>query len=106
MQKRDSLTKIYYDGDYIFEDSIIQTKEKVVDFNGRYAIRLDGVWQNDKNIAGGPFRTFGFYNKGDGRMYLVDCAIVAPGERKWPYMRQVEAMAYTFKTADELNSKR
>jgi len=102
MQKRDSLSKVYFEGDYIFQDSSIKVKSKTIDFNGRYAIQLDGVWQNEKNIVGGPFRSFGFYNKSDGRLYLVDCSIVAPGERKWPYMRQVEAMARTFKTADEV----
>ena len=104
VENRARLGLEFYDGDYIYEDETIKVVEKIVDFQGRYAIRLDGVWQNEKHMTGGPFRSFGFYNEDDGRLYLIDCSIVAPGEKKWPYMRQVEAMAFTFKTANSQKS--
>jgi hypothetical protein len=104
VQKRDSLTKIYYQGDYI--DTVkVNVVESNVDFQGWFAIRLDGVWQNEINISGGPFRSYAFYNEDDGRMYLVDCSVVAPGQRKWAYMRQLDVMAHTFRTAQSKESE-
>ncbi|RLD13745.1 hypothetical protein DRI50_06575, partial [candidate division KSB1 bacterium] len=72
LQKRAAFVKEFYDGDYVYQDTLITVREKVVDFDGRYAIRLDGVWQNDKHVMGGPFRTYGFYNESDARIYLLD----------------------------------
>lgn len=102
LEKRKEIIKPLYDGDYVYEDDRIKVQEKVVDFNDRYAIRLDGVWQNEEHIMGGPFRQYGFYNASDGRLYLIDLAVHAPGERKSPYLRQLDGMASTFKTKDEI----
>lgn len=101
LKKRAAFVDEFYDGDYVYEDTLITVREKVVDFNGRYAIRLDGVWQNDKHVMGGPFRTYGFYNESDGRIYLLDLAVFAPGRQKYPYLRQLDAMAHTFRTQDK-----
>jgi hypothetical protein len=79
--------------------------EKEVDFQGRYAIQLDGVWENLKHNIGGPFRSYGFYDESDQRIYLVDYSVFAPGLKKWPFMRQLEAMARTFKVKAEMEIK-
>ena len=81
---------------------ITDTPEKVVDFNSRYAIRLDGVWQNEKHVMGGPFRSYGFYDENDGRLYMIDLAVYAPGERKYQYIRQLDGIASTFETNAEI----
>lgn len=101
LQKRAEVIEPFYDGDYVYEDSTIKVQEKVVDFNGRYAIRLDGVWQNEKHVMGGPFRQYGFYEESDGRLYLIDLAVYAPGRRKSEYMRQLDGIASTFKVKAE-----
>ena len=101
LEKRATTIKEYYDGDYVYQDSTITVREKLVDFNGRYAIRLDGVWQNEKHVMGGPFRMYGFYNESDGRIYMIDLAVYAPGRRKYPFLRQLDAMAHTFKSENE-----
>lgn len=98
LEKRRRIGEEIYQGDYVYEDSLIKVQDKVVDFNGRYAIRLDGVWQNDEFIMGGPFRTYGFYNESDGRLYWIDLAVFAPGERKYQYLRQLDGIASTFRT--------
>lgn len=105
LAKRDSLAKQFYEGDFVYQDDGLKVTEKDIDFNGRFAIQLDGIWQNKKLVVGGPFRSIGFYNKSDGRIYLIDCAVLAPGRKKWPFMRQLIAMANTFKTADEIKKK-
>jgi hypothetical protein len=98
---RDSLTSRYFEGDKIHQDSTVKVVNKEVDFQGRFAIQLDGVWENLKYNIGGAFRSYGFYSKSDGRLYLVDYSVFTPGEKKWPYMRQLEAMARTFRVKEK-----
>ncbi len=102
LNRRNEIIHPIYDGDYIYEDDLIQTQEQVVDFNERYAIRLDGVWQNDKHVMGGPFRSFAFYDEHDGRLYMIDLAVFAPGQRKYQFVRQMEGIAATFRTTAEM----
>lgn len=105
LEKRRDVIEKFYDGDHVYEDETIKIQEHEVDFNGRYAIRLDGVWQNEKHIMGGSFRSYGFYDQGDGRLYLIDLAVYAPGERKYQYLRQLDGIASTFKTRNEQGRK-
>lgn len=96
-QTRDSLTQLYYKGDYILQSDEIPLKDKVVEFQGRQAIRVDGVWQNDEYVVGGPFRSYGFYDDLNNKLYLIDLSVFAPDALKWPYMRQIDVMAKTFR---------
>ena len=98
LDRRRLFAETFYDGDFVYEDSTLQVQEKVVDFAGRYAVRLNGIWQNEKHVMGGPFRSYGFYNESDKRLYLIDLAVYAPGERKTPYLRQLDGIASTFVT--------
>ena len=103
---RNRLSKQYFEGDYIYSDSTVKVVESTVNFLDRYCIKLEGIWQNDSLVAGGPFRSYGFYNEGDGRMYLIDLSVFAPEERKWLYLRQLDAVAKTFKTRNETDKSR
>jgi len=96
LETRARLASAFYEGDYVYQDEMIKVEMKEVEFAGRYALRLDGVWQNDTHGVGGPFRCYGFYNEEDGRIYMIDLGVLAPGERKWMYMRQLGAIASTF----------
>ncbi len=101
LEKRGTLLKDLYEGDYVYEDETIKVQEKIVDFNDRYAIRLDGVWQNEEYVMGGPFRSYAFYEESDGRLYLIDLAVYAPGRRKTEYLRQLDGIASTFRVKAE-----
>jgi hypothetical protein len=103
LQTRERLAKDYYDGDFVERD-IIPVRDQEVNFNGRYALRLDGVWQHEDSttFGGGPFRSYGFYDEPQGRLYMIDISVFNPGNRKWAFMRQLDVMAYTFRTRYEL----
>lgn len=90
---RDKLAWTVYDQDYI-EADMTETVES--SFQGRKAIKIVGVWQNEKHMNGGPFRTYCFID--EGRFYLLDVLVYAPGIDKIPYMRELEAIALTFST--------
>lgn len=90
---RGKLAWTVYDQDEI-EPDMTETSE--TSFLGREAIKIVGVWENEKHMNGGPFRTFCFM-EGD-RLYLVDVLVYAPGVDKMPYLRELEAIAHTFVT--------
>ena len=105
IKKRDELGKKFYDSDKI-EQKFVQPDTAVVDFLGKYAIKLSGVWRNDIKSAGGPFRNYCFYDENDRRIYMLDYAIFQPRlkDNKRGYLRQAEIMLHTFKTSNEIST--
>jgi hypothetical protein len=90
---RDSLTTVFYEADSISEED---TYLQYIDFLGRKAIKLTGVWQNHKHLIGGPFRTYAFTDDTRKYAYLIDLSVTAPGKRKKTFLDQLEVMAHTF----------
>lgn len=80
-----------YDEDTILRD---RTRSNHDPFEGRRALNLEGVWQNERYTKGGPFRTH-FFLEGD-RLYMIDLLVFDPDNPKINLMRQVEAIALTF----------
>lgn len=92
---RDTLARRYFGGDWV-EPS--RTTARATTFLGRPALELYGLYQNDAPM-GGPFRMYAFH-EGE-RLYLIDLAVFNPPGRKLPFMRQLEAIARTFRTEGE-----
>jgi hypothetical protein len=89
---RARLAARYYEGDFV--DST-RTRSEAVTFLGRPAHKLVGVWQNDRYTMGGPFRTYCFVD--GGRFTMIDLAVFEPMESKVELLRQLEAVARTFR---------
>lgn len=89
---RARLIATYYDGDTM--DST-RTRSEPADFLGRPAQKLYGVWQNAKYTMGGPFRTYCFVDQ--NRLVMVDLAVFEPMQSKVDLLRQLEAIALTFR---------
>jgi len=85
--KRDSLTKRYYNGDYILKEL---TRIEPIEFANLRGIRLKGVWQNDSLIAGGPFLSY--FLSDDDTLYVLDGIVFNPGERKTDYITKIEVI--------------
>jgi len=96
MNKRDEIGYAYYEGDQIVTE---HTTVGEVEFAGRRALRLVGLWENTRTYMGGPFRTYCFYDERARRRYMVDVAVFAAGVEKEPYLRQLDLIAHTFSTA-------
>jgi hypothetical protein len=69
-----------------------------VEFAGRRALQVQGLWENDVKVAGGPFKTWAFYDEHTRKAFLVDIAVFVPGQEKVRFLRQLEIMARTFRT--------
>ena len=58
-------------------------------------IRLNGVWQNDSLVAGGPFLSY-FLTQND-TLYVIDGMLFHPGERKSDYLTKIEVIMNSFR---------
>ncbi len=61
------------------------------------AIRMRGIWANDRDMTGGAYATYFLHDKRRQRLLAVDLLIYAPGMSKHPFMRELEALASTFR---------
>ncbi|MBN1154216.1 DUF4837 family protein [candidate division KSB1 bacterium] len=104
--KRNELGQRFYEGDSV-ETKFVQPIFEEVNFHDRFALKMNGIWKNDKKQAGGPFINYCFYDEDQRRIYMIDYAIFSPRLeiQKRNLLRQADIMLQTFKTADDLNKK-
>ncbi len=97
IRKRDAITGRFFDRDRVVHDhlEIGQTE-----FAGNLAFVLQGLWENKKKWAGGPFKSYAFVDVETNRFFYIDCGVYSPNKRKEPYLRQIDLMARTFKQVD------
>jgi hypothetical protein len=100
---RDRLTTKFYEGDSI---EVSFTDSRDIEFLGRPATLLQGVWGNSQFITGGPFKNYSFYDEPSRRIYMIDLAAFNPAGRKEPYIRQLDVMARTFKTRHDIEKEK
>ncbi|MFO7768690.1 MAG: DUF4837 family protein [bacterium] len=98
MDFRDRITRRYYDGDDINRE---ETTATLVTFNGRPAVRLQGLWENDEEFVGGPMVTYCFWDEPTRRVWWLDGAVFHPNEPKLSHLRQVDVMLQTFRAGPE-----
>ncbi|MFH1144487.1 MAG: DUF4837 family protein [Candidatus Eisenbacteria bacterium] len=85
---RDTLASAYFGGDRVDPS---RTRAEWVDFQGRRALQLYGLYQNDSPPMGGPFKMYCFHE--GGRLYVIDLAVFNPPGNKLPQLRILEAIA-------------
>jgi hypothetical protein len=90
---RERLVWRHYDEDQVDRD---RTTAEASTFQGRPCVKLSGVWQNEKHVTGGAFRSYCFECPAQKRLYLVDLNVFAPGKEKFPYLAQLEGIAASF----------
>ena len=109
---RDELSRQYIQGTkggWVEVDLRRPMEAKEINFKDRFAIEFRGMWHmvgeaSGKKIQfgmGGPFLTYAFYDEGTRRLYLIDGMVFAPNYPKREFLRQLEVIAYTFRTRQE-----
>ncbi len=88
---RDRLTGRFYGGDSIDRQFMVVD---TVEFLAGPAVRLRGVWKNNRETIGGPFVSYAFNHQ--GRFYMVDGLVFNPGKKKLDHLLQVEAVVRSF----------
>ncbi len=61
------------------------------------AVRMDGYWESSVEPAGGSFICFFVADRVKSRIWLIDCLVYAPGQDKHELLRELIAIAETFK---------
>jgi hypothetical protein len=113
LTKRDSLSRIYLQGtwdDWVEVDQRRPLEIEETEFKGRYGFEMRGLWhmigedeEGNRQPAGmgGSFVSYAFYDEASGRNYLMDGMVFAPEYSKRDFIRQMEIIAQTFRTAEE-----
>jgi hypothetical protein len=100
---RDSLTEKFVRGTY--EDSFVKvdTRRPItsenISFLDRFGYETRALWHMTGDAMGGPLLNYSFYDEDQRRIYMIDGMVFAPQFNKREFLRQIEAIAHTFRTA-------
>lgn len=104
---RDSVMRINIKGSK--ETMFMQTETKhapvecdTIGVNGKFTVRMRGLWQMEGDIMGGPFVSHTRLDEESQRIVTVEGFVFAPGTSKRNLIRRMEAVLYTFRLKDEL----
>lgn len=106
IDKRDSITKKYVPG--MIEGSYMKTERQYglenfeTNAHNHFISETRGVWKMHNAIMGGPFLSLTIYDQEKNRVVCVEGYVYAPHFRKMPYIRELEAMLYSFSFVDNL----
>lgn len=97
---RDEISRGYYEPSQVVDTG--RVRSSTVAWDGVEAIQVQGVWLNPPDAdwpAAGPFYTRAVECPDQGRTFLVDAWLYAPGEDKYQYVIQLETLLDTFRCA-------
>jgi len=106
---RNRITKKFYqtsdDSSYVVvaEDYFVV---KEVNFNGKYALFTQGLWELNIKGMGGPFVNYFFYDEKSRRIYMIDGSLYAPMYYKRNLIQQMDVTLQSFRTKSELSKER
>ncbi|UCF06204.1 MAG: DUF4837 family protein [bacterium] len=83
-----------YDKDVMRRELVSFTPDKLGPYD---TVRMDGYWENTEGVYGGPFVCFFVYDRIKSRLWMVDCVVYAPGFNKHTLLRELRAVAETFR---------
>lgn len=110
----DSLTREFLQGQtagFVQIDRRRPLETENIDFKGRFGYETRGLWrmvgdpEPDGRLPeygmGGPFLAYTFYDQEQNRIYMISGSVFAPSYDKREFLRQLEVIAYTFRTAED-----
>ncbi len=83
-----------YDKDIMRKDLVFYSEDKLGQYN---TIRMDGYWENSQDLFGGPFTCYFIHDRNRSKLWMVDCLVYAPGFSKHIMLRELRAVAETFR---------
>ena len=98
-----------YDSAYVALDRRRPIRTDTVLIGGRAAMQTRGLWRMTADLMGGPFVRYTFYDTAQQRLYIFFGMIYAPQHRfrgqKREFLRQIEVIARTFRTAAQVEAE-
>jgi hypothetical protein len=106
---RDRVTKEFYrtsdDSSYVVVAEDYFTVNEI-NFNDRYALFTQGLWELNIKGMGGPFVNYMFFDEETSRIYMIDGSVYAPKYYKRNLIQQMDVTLQSFRTKSELTAER
>ena len=80
----------------------IPVETRQVDFNGKYAINMSGLWRTNNFSMGGPFTGYALVDQSMNRFYYIEGFIFSPDKSQRELVREMRVILTTFRTAEML----
>ncbi len=110
IQLRDSIMRNNIFGDPEKSNSFVVTETehfpvfyKEVNFNGKYAVQLRGMWKTNNLRMGGAFVSYTLVDEELKRLYYIEGFLYSPGRNQREYLRELDVILQTFKTSKEIS---
>lgn len=84
------------------EAELLMTNYK---YKGANFVEIRGLWEVENDFMGGPFVEHVRYAKDYGKLLVIQGFVYAPRYNKRNYLRQVEAMIYSFEWKENFSNK-
>jgi len=81
-------------------DEYQQVKE--VNFKGKYAKEIRGLWMLNDISSGGPFLSYTFVDESQKRIYYIEGYVYAPADDKRIPMQEMEIILKSFVSGTDL----
>ena len=99
---RDSVCKTHIygsddSGSFMLTESLVPVHTEKVNFKKKYALESRGLWKLNNLSMGGPFISYTFVDKKSNRIYYIEGFVYAPAFDKREYVRELEAVLWTFR---------
>ncbi len=102
--KRDEFTKRFVPGptrgSYMKTEPLFPPIFRELAKNGSYLVELRGLWRLEKAFMGGPYISHTILDEKNNRVVTVGGFVYAPRLDKRNYVRELEAILYTFELVD------
>ena len=104
---RNRITKkyIYEDPEnpksFVVTETLVPPFGEIISFNDKYTNKVKGLWKTNNLSMGGPFVSYVFVDQQLARLFYVDGFLYSPGKDQREFMRELETIIETFRTATE-----
>lgn len=78
------------------KEFVLPQSKVVLNFSTSYTIETRGLWNVVGDFMAGPFLAYTIVDESHGRLITVEGYVYAPGKDKRDFLRQLEAILYTF----------
>lgn len=83
-----------YDKDVMRRDIVYFRDGEFAEYD---AVIMEGYWENSEDLFGGPFICFFIHDRVKARLWIIDCLVYAPGFDKHIFLRELYAIAESFR---------
>lgn len=107
--KRDSVMQVNIpggpEGSYMTRETAWPETFREINFNGKYAVEIRGLWEMKGDMMGGPYVSITRLDEVNQRVVTAEIFIYAPEEDKRNLLKHNEAALYTLKLPGEFQPK-